>query len=260
MFKKLLQYFLILLFIFPFISSCGGANRHTVNDIAPLESFVYLRKVLTVHRCEDNLCTSVDLKYSASGYVIKIVDDGSFAITAAHVCETADLPTVNPKDVSSKYLAYRLDGEEYRASVLEYNMDIDACMIFIKDLTDGVEAVKISRRAPKPGDKVYNIAAPLGIYKPNIVPILEGRYNGEDENIALYSLPAAPGSSGSMIVNESGQLIGMVHSVFTRFHVMTLSTRYVDLKNFIRNNLKKYMTYKEVMNILNLKDIFEPNP
>jgi hypothetical protein len=85
---------------------------------------------------------------------------------------------------------------------------------------------------------------------------LEGRYNGEDENVALYTLPAAPGSSGSMIVNEGGQLVGMVHSVFTRFHVMTLSTRYEDLKHFIKYNLKKYMAYKEVMRILNLKDIF----
>ena len=161
MVKKILQSFLILSLIIPFILSCASSYKHTVNDIAPLESFIYLRKVLTVHRCEDNLCTSVDLKYSASGYVVKVVDDGSFAITAAHVCESEKLPTIKPENVSSKYLAYRLDGEEYRASVLEYNMDIDACIIFIKDLTEGVEAVKISRRAPKPGDKVYNVAAPL---------------------------------------------------------------------------------------------------
>jgi len=256
MFKKIMQLFLILLFIFPVIS-CSGANKHTVSDVVPRESFIFLRKILTVHRCKDNLCTSIDLKYSASGYVVKIVDDGSFAVTAAHVCEVAKLPTVKPENISSKYLAYRLDGEEYTASVLGFDKEIDACMIFIKDLTENVEAVKISRRAPTPGDKVYNIAAPLGIYKPNIVPILEGRYNGEDENVALYTLPAAPGSSGSMIINENGQLVGMVHSVYTRLNVMTLSTRYEDLKHFIKHNLKKYMAYKEVMHILNLKDIFK---
>jgi len=255
MFKKITQLFLILSFMFP-LFSCSGTNKHTVSDIAPRESFVFLRKVLTVHKCENNLCTSVDLKHSASGYVVKTIDDGSFAITAAHVCKNEKSPTVKPENVTSKYLAYRLDGEEYKASVLEYDMKIDACIIFIADLTENVEAVRISRRAPKPGDKVYNIAAPVGIYKPNIVPILEGRYNGEDENVALYTLPAAPGSSGSMIVNEGGQLVGMVHSVFTRFHVMTLSTRYEDLKHFIKYNLKKYMAYKEVMRILNLKDIF----
>jgi len=255
MFKKITQLFLILSFIFPLIS-CSGTNKHTVSDIAPRESFVFLRNILTVRKCKDNLCTSVDFKSSASGYVIKIVDDGSFAITAAHVCEMKKLPTVKPENISSKYFAYRLDGEEYSASVLGYDREIDACMIFIKNLTENIEAVKISRRAPVPGDKVYNVAAPLGIYKPNIVPILEGRYNGEDENVALYTLPAAPGSSGSMIVNENGQLIGMVHSVYTRLNVMTLSTRYEDLKHFINHNLKKYMAYKEVMHILNLEDIF----
>jgi len=259
MIKKLIQLFLILVLISPFIS-CGVGNKHTINHIVPRDSFVFLKKILTVYRCDDEngACTSVNFNYVASGYVIKVVDDGSFAVTAAHVCEDNLPPNVESKGLSSKYFVYRLDGEEYRASVLNYDIDIDACMIFIKGLTEDIEPVRISRRAPVPGDKVYNVAAPLGIYKPNIVPLLEGRFNGEDGNVALYTLPAAPGSSGSMIVNEKGELIGMVHSVYIRFPVMTLSTTYDDLINFIRYNLKKYMAYKEVMHILNLKNVFEP--
>ena len=177
MIKKLIQLFLILILIFPFIS-CGVGNKHTVNHVAPRESFVFLKKILTVYRCdsENNACTSINFKYVASGYIVKVVDDGSFAVTAAHVCENK-LPTnIETKNVSSKYFVYRLDGKEYKASVLNYDIDIDACMIFIKGLTENIESVKISRRAPVPGDKIYNIAAPLGIYKPNIVPILEGRF------------------------------------------------------------------------------------
>ena len=36
------------------------------------------------------------------------------------------------------------------------------------------------------------------------------------------------------------------------------ATKYEDLKYFIKHNLKKYMIYKEVMHILDLKDIFKP--
>jgi len=259
MLKKMIQLILILLFISP-LTSCGGSYKHTVNKVVPRNSFVYLKKVITIRRCDYGVCSSVDIKYSASGYIVKTVNDGSFAVTAGHVCREEQSILVKPKNILSKYFAYRLDGKEYRASVLSFDMDIDTCMIFIKGLTEGAEAMNISEIAPKPGDKIYNIAAPLGIYKPDIVPILEGRYNGEDEYVALYTLPAAPGSSGSMIVNEDGELIGMVHSVFINFPVMTLSTKYEDLKNFINKNLVKYITYKKVMHVLELEDVFEPKP
>ena len=43
-----------------------------------------------------------------------------------------------------------------------------------------------------------------------------------------------------MIVNEDNELVGMVHSVFVRFNVVTLSTTYEDLMNFININLRKH--------------------
>jgi hypothetical protein len=43
-----------------------------------------------------------------------------------------------------------------------------------------------------------------------------------------------------MIVNAEGELVGMVHSVFMHFPIITLSTRYDDLRVFINNNLNKY--------------------
>jgi S1-C subfamily serine protease len=190
---------------------------------------------------------------------VKIVGDGSFASTAAHVCEDNVPPDM--ESPTTKTLAHykmrRLDGTEYSATVLTYDRDIDACLMFVENLTEEVKAVKISSTKPEPGDRIYNIAAPIAIFRPNMVPIIEGRYNGDSDNLAWYTLMAAPGSSGSMVLNEKGELIGLVHSVYVRFPTITLGVRYDDLIGFIKNNLNKYIVYKDVMGLLGLEDIFK---
>ena len=204
-------------------------------------------------------CSSRDRLSAASGFVVEIVEDGAFAITAGHVCEDnvpPDMESPTTK-VSATYIMRRLDGESYNASVLTYDKEIDVCLMFVKDLTEGIEAVKLSPTKPEPGDRIYNIAAPIAIFRPNMVPVLEGRYNGETAGLAWYTLPAAPGSSGSMIVNENGELVGLVHSVFVRFPVITLATRHDDLVAFIKKNVYKYVVYKNVMDVLGLKNVFE---
>tara|TARA_R110002074_G_scaffold391131_1_gene575625 strand:- start:518 stop:901 length:384 start_codon:yes stop_codon:yes gene_type:complete len=123
-------------------------------------------------------------------------------------------------------------------------------------MTEDVTQLTIAEDKPQPGDKIYNVSAPASIFVPGMVPILEGRYNGEMGENSCYTLPAAPGSSGSMIVNEDGELVGMVHSVYMNFHVITLSTSHEKLKAFIDKYVHKFVLYKTVMDDLNLEDIF----
>ena len=259
--KKISVFFLILLTTSLFCNacSCSSANLKytaTASDILPRTSFVHIKKRLSISRCFEDRCAIMNFDSAASGFIMKVVSDGSFIITAAHVCTDAAPIKFQTDKIHSRYRVYRLDGEKYTAKVLTYDVDIDVCLIFAKDLTNDVRAVRIAREKPKPGDRIYNIAAPRGLFQPNAAPILEGRYNGRYGNSDWYTLPAAPGSSGSMIVNHKGELVGMVHSVFINFMVMTLSTEYEDLKLFINSNLHKYMTYKKVMDLLELKDIF----
>jgi len=238
--------------------SCSHTSTEP-RDILPRSSFLHLNKILSIFKCEKDKCVSKDFKSAASAFVVKVINDGSFAITAAHVCEdkvpsSLESPTTR---TSAVYKIRRLDGKEYTASVLTYDIKIDVCLMFVKDLTEGIEAVEISPTKPQPGDRLYNIAAPIAIFRPNMVPIIEGRYSGETENIAWYTLLAAPGSSGSMVLNEKGQLVGLVHSVYVRFPTITLGVRYDDLVSFIATNLNKYVVYKDVMDVLGLKNVFE---
>ena len=160
------------------------------------------------NNCKSNTYTSV-----GSGFVIKKTSLGSFALTAAHVCENGVKQTEELK-VAGQIKVQTLDGRYYKAEILSQDREIDVCLLFVEDLVDGIEEMIIADEAPKEGDRAINIASPFGIHYKNVVPIFEGRYIGRVGFKDFYTIPAAPGSSGSMILNKDNELIGLLHSVF----------------------------------------------
>ena len=85
--------------------------------------------------------------------------------------------------------------------------------------------MRLANSEPDYGDRVYNISAPYGMMFPNesggAVYNTEGLYSGvmrmssEMTNRNMYTIWTAPGSSGSPILNEQGELIGLVSSIST---------------------------------------------
>ena len=169
---------------------------------------------------------------SGSGFVVANNSAGSLAITAEHVC-SASSPGMDIKIVLTD-----LDGNEYPAKVVAEDAKNDICMLKAKGLHR--KAVQMSMVPPYPGDRLYNISAPLGIFDKQMVPILEGRYDGESNGSAIYSLPAAPGSSGSMVLNSRFEIVGLVHSLHIRFPTISLGPTYKSIKEFIEKNIAKY--------------------
>jgi hypothetical protein len=257
MYKKLTNSILLTFFSLTF-SSCAhivSIKEPDLKTFLPRTSFVHLEKTLKVTSCNETQCLSMNYRSAASGYVVRLDNDGVFVTTAAHFCENKIAPEEN-LNLETAFKASTVNGKQGAAVLLHYERDIDVCLLFVKDMTEDVAALAIAESGPQIGDKVYNVSAPVSIFVPGMVPILEGRYNGEMGGNACYTLPAAPGSSGSMIVNENGELVGMVHSVYMNFHVITLSTNYEKLTEFINKYVHKFSLYKEVMDELNLEDIF----
>ena len=253
----------VILLIFFGATSCAHNNttRPDIKQVLPRKAFVHLEKTLIINSCkQDKSCMEMKFRSAASGFIIDKQLDGVFIITAAHFCENSMRPAGKNINISASYKAIRLDGHVFNAVLLHYQRDIDVCLMYSKGMTENINVVGISPRKPEPGEKIFNIAAPASIVGPNMVPIIEGRYNGEIGNASFYTLPAYPGSSGSMILNEKGELIGMVHSVYMNFNTISLSTRYEDLKVFIKTYLDKFILYKDVMGELNLNDIFVIHP
>tara|TARA_R100000988_G_scaffold103732_1_gene84510 strand:- start:288 stop:1082 length:795 start_codon:yes stop_codon:yes gene_type:complete len=227
-----------LAFVMLFAFSCGTMNSSVKNDF-PREGFAFISKTVQLKRCfgKDN-CATMDLRSSGSGYVVKLSDKGAYIVTAAHVCD-GEKGLLESVEQTIHMRVSTLSLKRYDAIVLKKDQSIDACLLFAEGLTEGVEVIPLATKPPKRGEKVYNIAAPLGMFDYDMVPVFEGRYAGEENGQDVYSLAATFGSSGSMILNSKGELVGMVHSVLVKFRNIAISSPYEKLMEFIRSGLSK---------------------
>ena len=244
---------MLLILCFLLLSTCTisynpqrvpvGYNYQTERTVKylPRDSFLH---VLAKEHYE--YCYTVDAKKNcfvfyeggasvASAFVVYNTPNGSLALTANHVCKPSSA------HVKQILILTTLSGEEYEAKILERDSERqnDICLLYAEDLDK--PPVKIALNKPLPGAKLFNIAAPAGIFNKGMVPILEGRYNGVSfHDCAMYSIPAAPGSSGSMVLNNNFELVGLIHSLHIKFPTITLGPRFEVISNFIREGIKKH--------------------
>lgn len=237
--------------------SCNGSFfKLSAHDILPRKGYVFVKKTVDIHMCGEKKCFHDRYVGVGSGFVVKTTYKGSYVMTAAHVCVAAEKYRKDPKYKTKTQLKVEtLSGRYFKARVLDYNLKIDACMMFVEDMVTDVEAVELASGNPREGDKVFNIASPYGIHEYNIIPLFEGRYIGRTVVEDMYVFPAGPGSSGSMILNEKGELIGLLHSVYIDMNNIILSVRCDDLKQFITRNLienaqEKYERRRPIANKL----------
>ena len=229
------SYIILLLTLMIINISCAGAER--VRSILPRNSFLKMEKSLLLTVCNPknpNQCLERLYGATASGVVIENTDSGSYALTAAHVCSDKRLEVIKRKVTRYKmsFNVLDIDAEKFSAEVIASDPIHDVCIIFIKGLQR--PPIRLAATKPKPGDRVYNVAAPIGIFGKQMVPIFEGFYNGEAHNRALFSLPVKGGSSGSPITNRHGELVGMVSAAFVHFGHLAISPTYEALTSFIK--------------------------
>ena len=182
----------------------------------------------------------LEADYTGTGAIIKHEDDVSFILTAAHVCghlyedqikkffffyDKKD-PTMRIK-ANTAIIATDIDGNRHAAIQLVMHPPSDSC-VFISTRIDQ-PASEISSFEPLIGERSYNLALPRGIWGRGFIPAFEGFFLGElftdpDRDVAAsYSIPTAPGSSGSPIYNAYGDIIGMVHSYYRSFDHLALA-------------------------------------
>jgi len=239
---------LTILSIFTFslsILSCATSNLDFQRDAR--DTFVKIKQNVAITVCNpDNPkeCLTKTSRSTGSGAVVARTDEGSYVLTAGHVCSFEKEMQLASEFAGSKVLvqmrSVNFSLGEYVSDIISMDDTIDTCLLFARNLyTTRVAKIAPYATTLEPGERVYNVAAPVGIFYQDVVPLLEGFFMGNRDTRAYYSVPAMGGSSGSPIFNRDNEIVGMIHSVNVYFPVVSVSPPLEELRAFIVNGIKK---------------------
>lgn len=171
-------------------------------------------------------------RHTGSGVVVDTDQMGSDILTAGHVCEQTG-PLGQPVPWELNVSVYDWQGNGFEAIIIKSQKDPDVCLLRVSGVKFP-EALKIADKDPKIGDPITNVAFPLGIYVPGAPLVFEGRFSGVDpDGDHMYTIPVAPGSSGSAVLNADGEVIGLIFAGVQELPMIAIGTSWKDIREFI---------------------------
>ena len=200
---------------------------------------------------------------SGTGTVVKHNDKTSFILTAAHVCTLAyenQVRSIFPFYDSSMYdkvftkvnVFYDTKGKPHKAIPFAVNKSYDLCIMVSERI--GTPAIDVSPSPPIEGEKVYYMGFPRGIGGGTVVPAFTGYFSGTmkkrsstGKDVTAYSVPVAPGSSGSSILNIFGEIVGVIHSYIPAFDNIALSAPHSKVVEILEESEKQYDLVKDTI-------------
>tara|TARA_B100000131_G_scaffold294535_1_gene310724 strand:- start:3328 stop:4140 length:813 start_codon:yes stop_codon:yes gene_type:complete len=188
--------------------------------------------------CEKLISELPRIKNSGSGSGLMVMSDAGPAIlTAAHVCESDAPDTFKHRGIEITILTMTkikvhspLKGS-YHADILRTDRVKDLCLLRPEKIF--THPVPLAKREPSIGEKVYAVAAPFGISGKNLALVFSGFFSGTRENTRFYTIPTRPGSSGSAVLNENWEVVGVLHTAFRDLENVGLGTGLHDIKTFL---------------------------
>jgi hypothetical protein len=229
-------------------------------NIVPNQNFIFLKKYLYKDlddiNCDPHIseetaaCKPTDLYTTASGIAIGYENKKVKILTAAHWCfETLEDILFNlDKDEHGELIEptfyYEADfyGKTYKAKVIDIDLQSDLCMLSIRtEYANQTKKVKVAKYNPNIGDNVYSISAPQSVGTHKTRFHFHGNFAGCDEAMidmpfCFYTLPAAPGSSGSGIFNIDGDLISILSITIRGFEHLSGGPSPYEIENFLNRN------------------------
>jgi hypothetical protein len=234
-------------------SGCATAGEHLFSKSSnlPIESFVRVSTTTHARICKENksedkeepTCKDHRAGASSSGAFVGHSEANArshYVLTAGHSCLGAfdGLPASVKKNttITAHIITVQMDsGRLFAANIIAINREADTCLLRVDNMTVFPLALKVAEEPPKRGERVYNLAAPLGIFSPGMVMLYEGFYTGvlRPRGWDIFSLPTKPGSSGSVIINHRNEIVGMIFAGFRSIETMAISPRLKDIRTFL---------------------------
>ena len=219
------------------LPSCITPSKTVMRHPAPEKTFMFVMHLFTTKVCEDVSCREAQGTFLGSGFSVAVDDNSTWGITAGHVCEPKEFADTSQLQVIHS-------GNPHTAEVVAIIKEIDICVFNVSGVR--LPTVTPSSSELLPGEKVFALATPSGIYGPNLLPRFEGYYSGftgeipapegrgfNFKTLDAYTIPARPGSSGGPIFNGDGELVGMIIMARPEFQSFALSPRQAHLRAVI---------------------------
>tara|TARA_Y100001970_G_scaffold288959_1_gene417871 strand:- start:8235 stop:9047 length:813 start_codon:yes stop_codon:yes gene_type:complete len=216
--------------------------RSDIGGRFPIESFVMIEQEVVIYKklcneenesCVNNGQIEGIVSGSASGSIVgNCGEDCSLVLTAAHVCaiDTSAIPITDPA-VDYKITLTTGFGRISQGTIIATDEENDLCIVMAEDYLG--PSLTMSDKNLVLHQDVYNMASPLGLAVPMAVPVFRGFYSGEVDSLAIFTFPVAPGSSGSPVLNEDGELIATISGAAINFDEFAIGSRTEAVRNFL---------------------------
>ena len=215
---------IIIFFLGALISICVGLGIYMLKfsaDTYYTENFttITMFELSEPLPCEGNdtgCANSVPAPFvevgQASGLAFKTIGDKTYILTADHFCSHNEGEFYDMFGIFSEQMMTITDiaGNSAYGTVVYTDPEFDLCLIETDAI--GTPDIDVAPTMPDPGEKIYTISAPRGTSGLGYVIHLEGRFSGCDEEtiFCFFSIPATFGSSGSLILDSDGDIVGMI--------------------------------------------------
>lgn len=132
-------------------------------------------------------------------------------LTAGHVCD----------DDNVSYEATDANGKRFKLTKWKSHFELgtnDVCVLNAVDYTSAVY-LPLANSDPELGDFAWYVGFPNGMLYES-----EGRIGGLTDGALVTSVPGYPGASGSALLNDRGEVIGVFSAYHVDFSSMTFFT------------------------------------
>jgi len=215
--KEIIALILLLAFGCSIAGCVIGNDSNSYRRKTSRDSFAFVQVTtkfsfcdMVKHDIDKRECEKIS-KGFGSGFVIKREKLYTLIVTAEHVCSGATKfgnPNIVKREVSISIKDVQFNV--FKAKVVRVNKKNDICLLKITgDVKNTFKEIKFSTLKPSIGKTYYNIATPLGMFERGVIPIFAGIYIGRINDKDIYTIPTAPGSSGSPIFNKFGEVSSM---------------------------------------------------